>query len=99
MADPDWVNEWVAGLPAEALATWIERHGDQVKERYQVEDVHFALWLHYMDKAIARVLGLTHRDLEDYDYYSMYEGDYSPREAALQALEDLGYGYDMEDAL
>ena len=34
---------------------------------------------------------LGYRDLEDWDYWSAYDGDMSPTEAAVEALTYNGY--------
>ena len=84
-------NQWVRNLPADKVAKWVEYKGEAAMARHHTSNPHFALWLHYLDRRVGAITGMTYRDLEDYDYWSMYEGDYTPAEAAEQMLEDYGY--------
>lgn len=85
-------NSWIENLPGPALKRWIDERGEAACERYHVTDPYFALWLHYVDKAVTRRAHVSFMDLEDWDYASAYESDYSPVDAAVEMLEDNGWG-------
>lgn len=61
-------------------------------QRYVDEYAHghkrFGLWLHLVDRQLRRKVGLTHRDLVDWTWRDAFEDGLTPREAALEALEN-----------
>lgn len=90
-------NTWINSLPGPRLDTLIAEKGDALKERYHTDDVYFAVWLHALNRVVQNRVLLSYDDLEDWDYWSAYDGDMSPKEAALMMLDDAGYDY--EEAL
>ena len=84
-------NPWIRSLPADKVEAWIEKNGQRACEEHWTEDPYFALWLHYVDRAVRRTVLISYRDLEDWDYWSAYDGGMSPKEAAYVMLEDAGY--------
>lgn len=90
-------NTWIENLPGPALEKWVKEKGDEAKERYGVEDVYFALWLHYVNKHVMRRAHVSFMDLEDWDYASAYESDVTPRDAAVEMLQDNGWGAVLQD--
>lgn len=80
------MNTWIAGLPADKVKQWIAKNGERAMDIHRTDDPHFALWLHYVDRAVRRRIHLSYMDLEDWDYWSAYDGGMSPAEAALEAL-------------
>jgi|KBSMisStaDraftv2_1062788.scaffolds.fasta_scaffold945075_2 hypothetical protein len=84
-------NPWIQGLPGPRLLDVIAKHGDDLKARHHTDDVYFAIWLHALDRAVQRRVLVSYDDLEDWDYWSAYEGGQSPKEAALDMLTDAGW--------
>jgi hypothetical protein len=72
----------------------IAEHGEYLKERYRTDDVYFAVWLHAVNRAVERRVAVSFDILEDWDYISAYESDMSPRDTAIQMLQDNGWGFD-----
>ena len=91
------VNTWIENLPGPALEEWVAEKGEEAKEMYYVGDVYFALWLHYVNKHVMRLTHVSFMDFEDWDYASAYESDMSPRDAAVEMLEDNGWGAFLND--
>ena len=89
-------NPWFDTLPGPRLKEMIEKHGDALKERYHTDDVFFAVWLHALNRGVQRRVVISFDDLEDWDYWSAYDAGMSPKDAALQMLEDAGWGYGDE---
>lgn len=50
-------------------------------------DERFALWMLLVDRRIMRRVGVTSRDLSDFNSWDCYEAGYSPAEAAEECLE------------
>lgn len=48
----------------------------------------FALWLALVDNRIGRLIGLGHRDIADWTWYDGFESGMSPRDAAIEALQN-----------
>jgi hypothetical protein len=88
------MNAWIENLPGPRLAQVIEEQGDRLMERYHTDDPHFAVWLHALNRVVQRRVLVSFDDLEDWDYWSAYDADYSPKDAALEMLEDAGWAYD-----
>lgn len=86
------MNAWIDSLPGPAVSQWIEKYGERAMEVHRTEDPHFALWLHYLDRVCRKTIIMSYQDLEDWDYWSAYEGGMSPKQAALDMMGDLGYG-------
>lgn len=85
------MNAWIESLPADKVRRWIDANGERAMDRHDTGDVYFALWLHYVDRAVMRRVMIGYRDLEDWDYWSAYDGDMTPVQAAEAALEYNGY--------
>jgi len=92
-------NPWIQNLPGPRLKQVVEENGDALKERHHTDDVYFAIWLHALNRAVQRRVVLTYDDLEDWDYWSAYEGGMSPKDAAIQMLTDAGWGDAFDEAL
>ncbi len=92
------INPWIENLPGPRLATVVAEKGDALKNRYGVDDVYFAVWLHALNRAVQRRVLMSFDDLEDWDYWSAYDGGMSPRDAAIEMLQDNGWdsAYDVE---
>lgn len=88
-------NPWIDGLPGPRLLQVIEERGDALKERYHTDDVHFAVWMHAMNKAVQRRVIISFDDLEDWGYADAYDEGMFPSDAALQMLRDNGWGEAM----
>lgn len=90
-------NPWIENLPGPRLEKVVEEQGDRLKERYHVDDVYFAIWLHALNRAVQRRVLVSFDDLEDWDYWSAYDGGMSPRDAAIEMLADNGWdsAYDV----
>ncbi len=84
-------NPWFDTLPGPKVKQVIEEKGDALKERHHTDDVYFAIWLQALDQAARRRVAVRYDDLEDWDYASAYEGGMSPRDAAVEMLEDAGW--------
>lgn len=93
------MNAWVESLPQDKVQAWLTKHGDKACATHRTTDKHFALWLHYLDRACMRRIVMGYSNLEDWPYYDAYEGGLSPIEACTNMLEDLGYwiAYDNEE--
>lgn len=87
-------NPWIDSLPGPKLAAVVEKDGERLKERYHTDDVHFALWLHMLNRHVQRRVLISFDDLEDWDYWSAYDSGMSPKDAALEMLADAGWDYD-----
>lgn len=87
-------NPWINDIPGPRLAQLVEKSGDSVMARYHTDDVYFAIWLHALNRCVQRRIVLSFDDLEDWDYWSAYEGGMHPKDAALEMLADAGYDYD-----
>ena len=85
------MNAWIKSLPADKVKAWLNKNGENACKVHHTDDPQFALWLHYLDRAVKRRVVLGYRDLEDWDYWSAYDGDMSPTEAAVEALTYNGY--------
>lgn len=92
------INPWFDTLHGPLVKKVIEEKGEALKERHHTDDVHFAIWLQALDQAVRRRVLVSYDDLEDWDYASAYEGGVTPVEAALEMLEDNGWGAALEDA-
>ena len=92
-------NPWIESLPGPRLAAVVERDGERLKERHHTDDVYFAVWLHALNRAVQRRVLISYDDLEDWDYWSAYEGGMSPRDAAIEMLDDAGWGETYDEAL
>ena len=84
-------HPWFDTLPGLRLQQVIEEQGDRLRERYNTDDVYFAVWLHALNRAVQRRVMLSFDDLEDWCYRDAYDGWMSPRDAALEMLEDNGF--------
>lgn len=54
----------------------------------------FDAWKKQVDSVLLSICGLSGDDLADVDYYSMFENDYSPKDAALYVLEENDFPFD-----
>lgn len=84
-------NPWFDTIPGPRLAQVVEDLGPKLMERYHTDDVHFAIWLHTLNRAVQRIVMLSFDDLEDWCYRDAYDGGTLPKDAALEMLEDNGY--------
>lgn len=91
------MNTWVLGLPQDKVERYVSVNGEALKERYSVDDVYFALWMHYLNRSVQSRIPLSYDDLEDWDFWAAYDSDMSPRDAADDMLEDLGYDLGSEE--
>mgnify|MGYP006328125933 CR=1 FL=1 len=82
------MNAWIEILPPEKVEAWLRKNGDVAKVRYGTSDPHFALWLHYMNRAVQRRVYMSFDDLPDWDYWSAYDADCDPVEAAVDMLSE-----------
>ena len=85
-------NPWFDTLPGPRLAQIIEEKGEALKARHHTDDVYFACWLQALNQAVQRRVLISYDDLEDWDYWYAYDAGMTPRDAAVQMLEDNGYG-------
>lgn len=51
-------------------------------------DENFAFWLRLVDAKMRKAVGVTHRDIGDWQWRDAYDNGYTPFEAARGALED-----------
>lgn len=93
------INPWFDTVPGPALQRVIEEKGEALKKRHHTDDVFFAVWLQAVDQAVARRVGLRYDDLEDWGYRDAYDGDMSPKEAAVEMLADNGYDFENVEYL
>ena len=84
-------HPWFDTLPGLRLQQVIEEQGDRLRERHHTDDVYFAVWLHALNRAVQRRVMLSFDDLEDWCYRDAYDGGMSPKDAALEMLEDNGF--------
>lgn len=87
-------NPWFDTLPGPRLQQVIEEKGEALKERHHTDDVYFAVWLQALNQSVQRRVLLSYDDLEDWGYWSAYDAGMSPKDAALEMLEDNGWGTD-----
>ncbi|HEY6013342.1 MAG TPA: hypothetical protein VIU37_05025 [Candidatus Limnocylindrales bacterium] len=76
--DPEKVERALGALRAQKPG-YIEREADG--------DERFALWLANVDARMARMVGVGHGDIADWQWWDSYEAGDSPRAAAVEALE------------
>jgi hypothetical protein len=88
------MNAWIDNLPGPRLAKVVAEQGNALKERHHTDDVYFAIWLEILDRSVRRRVLVSYDDLEDWDYWSAYDAGMSPKDAALEMLEDAGWSYD-----
>jgi hypothetical protein len=53
--------------------------------------VTFEAWMKKVDVALVNICGLDHRDIEDACWWDLWDDGYTPKAAAKQVLEDMGY--------
>lgn len=87
-------NPWIQGLPGPKLQQVIDEKGEALKERHHTDDVFFAIWLQALDQAVRRRVLVRYDDLEDWGYWDAYDAGMSPRDAAIEMLEDAGWDFD-----
>lgn len=92
------INPWFDTLNGPLIQRVIEEKGEALKSRHHTDDVMFALWLQALDQAVARRVHVRYDDLEDWRYHDAYDDGMTPVEAALEMLEDNGWGAALEDA-
>lgn len=92
-------NPWFDTIPGPRLNQLIAAKGDTLKAKHDTADVHFAVWLEALDRAVMRRIFLGYRDLEDWDYWSAYDAGMHPKDAAIEMLEDNGYADAFDEAL
>lgn len=54
----------------------------------------FNQWLSQVNEIIVTKYGFSIHDLEDYDYRSLYEDEFTPQEAAEEVMEEAFAMYD-----
>jgi len=84
-------NPWFETLHGPRLQQVIEEKGDALKERHHTDDVMFAIWLQALDQVVRRRVLVRYDDLEDWGYRDAYDSGMSPKDAALEMLEDAGW--------
>lgn len=57
----------------------------------KVKEMTFDQWMYRVDQIIMRKVSMTHDDIPDKDYYSMWSSETSPAECVTQVFEDEGY--------
>lgn len=84
-------NTWVADLIEKKGQEWVDKIAPKLLERHNTGDVGFALWMTRLNSRVNARVGVSYDDLEDWDYWSAYEGDTDPVEAAQDMLADNGF--------
>ena len=92
------MNAWIATKdPAKvnAFADQIAAH-----EPHRIEEVdgdrECAVWLYAVDRIIReRTAGFDHRDFPDWGWREVYDDDWSPADAAADALDDWEQSGDL----
>lgn len=84
-------NPWIQNLHGPRLQQVIEEKGDALMERHHTTDVLFAVWLQALDQAVRRRVMMRYDDLEDWHYRDAYDAGMSPKDAAVEMLEDAGW--------
>jgi hypothetical protein len=56
-----------------------------------MKDLSFEQWMNAVDDALVSRIGLSSDDLEDQNYFDMYEDGYSPKTAAKEVLENIDF--------
>ena len=57
----------------------------------------FKEFMKQVDKHVASFCGLTSADLPDMDFHSRWEDECSPREVAIELLEEEGFPEELLD--
>lgn len=83
-------NTWVADLIEKKGQEWVDKIAPGLMDRHRTEDAGFALWMTRLNSRVMAQVGVSYDDLEDWDYWSAYEGDMNPVDAANDMLEDAG---------
>lgn len=76
---------------------YMSKHREALLKRYKVEDEYFAFWIHYLNRFVMNKTYMQYDDLEDWDFASAYESDQSPKDAADEMLDDLGYDFESDN--
>lgn len=87
-------NPWFDTLPGPRLEAIIAEKGEALMKRHHTDDVWFAIWLQALNQSVQRRVMLSFDDLEDWCYRDAYDGGMSPKDAALEMLEDNGYDFE-----
>lgn len=87
------MNAWIESREQDALAAVVAESGELFKETYQTDDVHFAIWLAYVDRRFRLRFGVSLMDVEDWTWRYAYDSNMTPAEASESAAEDLMYDY------
>jgi hypothetical protein len=63
-----------------------------LKEERPLSELTFEDWMEAVDIEVVNVAGIETDDLEDQTYRDWFDSGMTPHEAALQALENCGFG-------
>ena len=58
---------------------------------------NFDKWMILVDQEITNICDMVSDDIEDVDYWSMFDSGYKPVDAARYALEQSGYPEELMD--
>lgn len=92
-------NTWVADLIEKKGQEWADKIAPELMDRHRTENAGFALWMTRLNSRVMARVGVSYDDLEDWDYWSAYEGDMNPVDAANDMLEDAGFDLYNQDEL
>jgi len=84
---PQWPTESDLG-PINKLVTTRESPGEQTPTD---DKARFTAWFDQVDKAVEEIAGCSVHDLPDIDFWSLFDGDALPVEAAIEVLREAGY--------
>ena len=57
---------------------------------HENDDAEFDMFMQNVDKILTYTVGFGHQDLEDWNWYSAYEDQYTPQDAVDAFMEETG---------
>jgi hypothetical protein len=64
------------------------------QERANNDGMTFEQWKARVNKEVIKIAGLSCDDFADWDYYSAFRDEYTPKQAAREALEEAGFPFE-----
>jgi len=76
---------------AKSFGGYLMEQATKSKKERSATMTAFEKWMKRVDSHMESICGLSSNDLEDYIYYDCFDADQTPKQTALEALEDAGF--------